>query len=172
MEPRIVEFSGCRVIGMQYVGKNEQGEIPAMWGGETGFVARMGEVQSPPEAKYEGSDRHAVFGLCRCLPGRDDGVFEYVAAAPATADAPIPEGMIETSLPTGPYLAFPVQGLENLGSAWGQTHEWLVAHPEWKSYCTGPEDCDCANHPSFELYPPDFGADGLFFLYVPVRPSA
>jgi len=168
-EPKVVEFDGCRVIGLQYAGKNEHGEIPALWGGETGFVARMGEVQSPPEAKYGDTGRHPVFGICRCLPERTDGAFEYVAGVVASADAPIPDGMIETRLSAGTHLAFSVQGLEQLSAVWGQAHTWLSEHPKWVGYCTGLKECDCANHPSFELYPPDFGIDGLMFIYLPVR---
>ena len=87
-EPKIVEFGPYRVIGMRYAGKNEHGEIPALWHGEGGFVFRFSEIKTLPGADIS-------FGLCRCLPGVTDGSFEYIAALPATSDALIPEGMVE-----------------------------------------------------------------------------
>jgi predicted transcriptional regulator YdeE len=171
LEPEIVEYGPCRVIGMRYVGKNEHGEVPALWGGESGFIARFGEVVSPPDAKWQDSGRHPAFGLCRCLPGVTDGSFEYLAATVAAADAPLPEGMVEATIPAGQYAAFPVDGLARLREAFGAAQEWLAAHPVWGGYCDR-EGCDCANHPAFELYPPDFGDDGQMFVYLPVRPRA
>lgn len=166
--PEIIEFETCRVIGMSYVGKNENKEIPALWDSENGFLRRMGEVVSPPAAKWKGTDRHPAFGICRCFPGATDGSFEYIAAVPATADAPIPEGMVEATIAAGTYAAFPVPSLDALHAAWQAVGEWQKAHPEWVGYCDN-EGCDCVNHPAFELYPPDFGDQGQLFIYVPVR---
>lgn len=165
-EPQVVEFGPYRVIGMRYVGKNEQGEIPAMWGGETGFVARMGEIKTPAGCPC------ISFGLCRCLPGATDGSFEYIAALPATPDAPIPAGMVEARIAGGSYVAFPVASLAELMPAWGQLGAWLAAHPEWQAYCGDPvaKTCDCENHPTFELYPAQFATDGKLFIYMPIRP--
>jgi predicted transcriptional regulator YdeE len=169
VEPQVVEYGPVRVIGMYYRGKNENKEITALWDREGGFLSRMGEVAQPPDQYYLDSGRHPAFGLCRCLPGETDGSFEYIAATLAAAEAPIPDGMIEAMIPAGTYLAFPVAGLEKLPEVWNAAHGWMAAHPEWKSYCTGPEDCDCANHPNFELYPPDFGCDHKLFIYLPVK---
>ncbi|MGE5532587.1 MAG: GyrI-like domain-containing protein, partial [Bacteroidota bacterium] len=171
-EPHIVQYGPSRVIGLFYRGKNENREVPGLWDGENGFLSRMGEVVQPEGAYYLDSGRHPAYGLCRCIPGATDGTFEYIAAVPAAADAPIPEGMIEALIPAGTYLVFPVAGLDKLPEVWNASHEWMGAHPEWKSYCTGPEDCDCANHPNFELYPPEFGVDEKLFIYLPVKPAS
>lgn len=169
--PEIVAFGPCRVIGLSYVGRNQNREIPALWSGEGGFISRFGEVQSPPDAKWQDTDRHPAFGLMRCAPGVTDGTFEYIAAAPATADAPIPAGMVEATIAAGTYAVFEVPSLEALGAAWQAIGEWQKAHPEWVGYCDS-ESCDCVNHPSFELYPPDFGEHGKLFIYLPIRPSS
>lgn len=168
--PEIVQFGPTRVIGLSYIGNNENQEIPRLWDGENGFISRFGEVQSPPDAKWQDTGRHPAFGLMRCVPGATDGTFEYIAAAPATIDAPIPDGMIEATIPAGTYAVFPVSSLAELPQAWPVVYDWQNAHPEWAGYCDS-ESCDCANHPAFELYPPDFGDHGQLFIYLPVRPA-
>lgn len=162
-EPQVVEFGPYRVIGVRYVGKNENREIPAMW--ENDLLPRMAEVKSPPPGP------HLAFGLCRCLPGVTDGSFEYIAAVIAADDAPVPEGMVEASVAGGTYVAFPVESLEVLMEAWKALPQWLDAHPEWEPYC-GKDRCDCDTHPSFELYPEDFGEKGKLFIYMPIKPKA
>ena len=155
--PQLVEFGPYRVIGARCVGTNAQGEFSTLW--ERDFLPRMGEVVKPAGQEF-------VVGLCRCLPGVSDGSFEYIAAAPATADAPIPAGMVEAQL-AATYVVFPVAGLSAIMQAWGQFGPWLEAHPEWDGCCT-PTGCDCATHPGFELYPSTFGRDGKLFIYMPV----
>jgi len=53
MEPKIKNLSAFRVVGMQYRGKNEQSEIPQLWGE---FAARVAEVQNRVET-------HATYGV-------------------------------------------------------------------------------------------------------------
>ena len=169
-EPTRVEYGPVRVIGLRCAGKNEHGEFSALWGGATGFIARMGEVISGPEGKYEDSGRHPVFGLCRCLPGVTDGSIEYIAGVIAAPDAPIPPGMVEAYIPRATYVVFPLIGLDQIMPTWQAVPAWMAEHPEWQGYC-GPQGCDCAAYPAFEFYPPDFGVDGQMFIYVPVRTS-
>jgi predicted transcriptional regulator YdeE len=167
----MVQYGPLRVIGMSYIGPNQNGEVPALWDGPDGFIARFGEVVSPPEATYGDSGRHPAFGMCRCVPGATDGTFEYIAAAPATADAAVPGGMVEARIPEATYAAFEVPSLAEIGPGWEAAMAWMGGHPEWTGYCWS-ESCDCASHPCFELYPPEFGEDGRLFIYMPVRPSA
>ncbi|HEY3376286.1 MAG TPA: effector binding domain-containing protein [Armatimonadota bacterium] len=157
--PQLVEFGPYRVIGTRYAGKNEHNEIPTMW--QRDFLPRMQEV-----VKADGADFSV--GLCHCLPEVRDGSFEYIAAVPTTADAPIPAAMVETRIAAATYIAFPVASLAELKQAWELLAPWLEAHPEWEGYCT-PNGCDCATHPGFELYPATFGVDGKLFIYLPVR---
>ncbi len=162
-EPTIIQFGPYRVIGLGYRGKNEHGEIPALWDAQAGLPARLAEIAVPAGANF-------AVGLCRCIPGATDGSFEYLAALPAAADAPVPPGMMEAFIPAATYAAFPVESLQVLMDRWGQASAWVAAHPEWQAYC-GAAGCDCARYPSFELYPPEFTSDGTLFLYLPVRPA-
>jgi len=157
--PWMVEFGPYRVIGVGGVSRNDNGECSALW--ERDFLPRLGEI-----AKLPGDT--PFFGICRCVPGATDGSFEYIAAVPVAADAPIPAGMMEAQIAAAIYLVFPVAGLAEIGQAWGQIGPWMEAHPEWEGYCD-PAGCDCATYPGFELYPPTFGSDGRLFIYVPVK---
>lgn len=137
-----------------------------MWADENGFMARVGEIQVR-------DGQISYYGLCRCAQGAEKGAFEYIAAAPASDSAPVPEGMMEVIIPSGSYVAFPVAGLDVIGQAWQQTMEWFTANPEQKGFCDGnPNGCGCIATPSFELYPPSFNEDGKLFIYIPIQPSA
>lgn len=159
-EPQIIEFGPKRTIGMRYAGKNENNEIPQMW--EKELMARAREIK-PPAGPY------GAYGICRCLPGVSDGSFEYFASFEASEDAPVPQGMHEVKLPRSLYAAFKVNSLAEIHSAWQALQNWLGSSQEWQGYCTGPDDCDCAHYPSFEYYPPDWGFDKPFYIYVAVK---
>ena len=167
MEPEIVQFGPYRVIGMNYVGRNENGEVAALWGGPGGFLSRVGEVEQPGCGCCGGN---LAFGLCRCIPGVTDGSFEYVAAVAAAEDAPMPEGMLEAEVAAGAYAAFKVESLADIGKTWEAVGPWQSAHTEWDYYC-GPDGCDCTSHPCFELYPPEFDGNGPVYVYIPLKPK-
>lgn len=158
-EPSLTEFGPYRIIGMNYIGKNENKEIPEFW--EHRFLPRMDEVVKPTQNRF-------AFGVCRCIPGATDGSFEYIAAAETTLDAALPKGMLELTISKCQYAIFAVASLEQLGKAWGDAQAWFGTHPEWENHC-GPTGCNCATHPSFELYPPEFDGNGPLYLYFPVR---
>jgi AraC family transcriptional regulator len=162
MEPAIIEFGPFRTIGLNYIGKNQQGEIKQLWNNTTGIWSRMNEIQAP--------ENFAAFGICRCLPGSTDGTFEYIAALTAEPSAPVPEGMVDVNIPSCTYAVFPVKGLNEIQSAWGTAMNWLAAHPEWEAYCDQAKGvCDCANHPCFELYDCEFPEKGSFKIYLPIK---
>lgn len=75
---------------------------------------------------------------------------------------------MEAAIPEGTYAVFAVQGLEHIGQVWQESMQWQSSQTEWKGYC-GPDGCDCANHPCFELYPPDFGETQKLYICLPVQ---
>lgn len=164
-EPQIAEFGPCRVIGMSAAAKTGP-DCAGLWHGPQGVIARLGEIEAAA-----GEGHPASFGLCRCLPGVTDGSFEYLAGIMATPASKVPKGMVEAHIPAGRYAVFTVQGLHQIGQAWEASRAWLAAHPEWESFCS-PEQCDCATHPAFEFYPPEFPGSGKLFIYVPIRPAS
>jgi len=154
------EFGPFRAIGLGYVGKGHEGEIPALWGT---LLPRMDEVKRPGGG--------GSFGVCRCASGGvKDGSFEYIAALAADDDANVPPGMMEVLIPRGNYAVFRVERLAEVQSAWDPAASTLAASPEWTGYC-GRSGCDCANHPCFEYYPPEFNGDGPLYLYFPIQPK-
>ena len=156
-DPQGFKFGPRRVIGVQYTGDNKNNEIPQLW--EKTFMPRVQEIIVP-----EGIQE--CYGICRCLPGRPAGQFEYVAGKAAADDAPLPDGMLEVTIPESYYLSFEVPGLDKIHEAWDYAMDWFAKHPEVEGFCT-PLTCECATSPCFEFYPPDF--DGTLYLYFPIK---
>ena len=156
---QFLTYGPRRAIGVSYVGPLESAKMTALWHDQ--FLPRVGEIAKPAGA--------AAFGFCRCVAGAPQGTMEYVAAMDATPDAPVPAGMIAIDVPRADYAVFKVAGLGDIGATWGRAIEQVNANPAWEPYC-GPKGCQCATHPCFELYPPDFNPDGgTLFIYIPVK---
>lgn len=153
-----VTFGPQRAIGMRYEGKNENGEVAAMWGQ---VVPRICSEFAP---LMRGSA-----GVCRCVPGKTDGTMEYIAAFLTTQDTPAPEGLVAVDIPQGEYAVFTVPELDQCMAVWMSVPDALKASPELESYCQGPEACECAAHPCFEYYPPEYRGCGPFQIYIPVK---
>ena len=119
METRIINLPAMRVVGMAYVGKNDNCEIPAMW---DRFIPRFDEVP--------GKIRPSV-KLGVCGDAQEDGSFRYVAGFQVEADAPVPEGMATFEVPAATYVVVTQHGPLNdekrgLGAAMNYVYrEWL-----------------------------------------------
>ena len=119
METRIINLPAMRVVGMAYVGKNENAEIAAMWGQ---FTMRFDEVQGKicPSVK-----------LGVCGDAQEDGSFRYVAGFQVEADAPVPDGMTVFDVPAATYVVVTQRGVlsdeqHGLGAALNFVYrEWL-----------------------------------------------
>lgn len=151
------DFGPVRVIGFSYSGPNDQGQIPKFW---ESVIPRFHEIPMTENA--------ASFGICRCIEGAPAGQFEYIAGAAAQQGVPVPEGLVEVLLPAGPYLVKRIESLSEIHTAWESLMGEIKLHSEWQPYC-GPDGCDCATAPCFELYPPDFPQNPELFIYVPVK---
>jgi predicted transcriptional regulator YdeE len=158
MSLETMAFGPVRAIGVRYAGKNENQEIMKLWGE---FIPRSAEI-----AKPEGG---GAFGICRCLPGVKDGSFEYIAAFQALPDAPVPEGMMAVEIAPGEYFVERYERVADYKQAWQESAGKLAADTEWTGYCNGPDDCQCAAHPCFEYYPPEFNGTGPMHIYLPVH---
>jgi len=98
METRIINLPAMLVIGMAYVGKNENEEIHSMWGD---FIPRFDEVQGKisPDVK-----------LGVCGDAHEDGSFRYVAGFQVEAEAPVPDGMTTFDVPAATYVVVTQRG--------------------------------------------------------------
>ena len=104
MEPKIVNKPAFKAIGISYVGKNQNNEIPQMW---DVFNARATELD---EVSINGA---CCYGLCFSNPaGAAEGEFEYVAAVEVADGESIPEGMVYREVPAHKYAVFTHHCLE------------------------------------------------------------
>ena len=150
METKIVERSGFRVVGMKYRGKNEQGEIPQLWGQ---FMPRSREI------------KHAV-GL-RVPYGVMDNFdeasneFDYVAGIEVDSTDDLPDGMVGWEIPDQTYAVFTV-AFPSIMEGYQYAYETRLPESEYQRV-PGPE---------FEFYPEEFNPeDGSseLQLWVPVK---
>ena len=153
-ELTVVESGPRRGIGLGMRVEGDQPDFAGLW--QKQVFPRAAEIVRPPQA--------AALGVCRCIPGS----FEYLALLEATADAPVPAGMIAVQLPRAHYAVFEVNGLAALGTAWRRIPDAVAAQTTWQPYC-GPQGCECATHPSFEYHAWDSDRTGKILIYVPVR---
>jgi len=160
MEPKIVSKSAFKAVGVSYIGKNEAGEIPQMWGV---FNRRYKEIKS--------SDKSCVYGLCFISPIHQDdsvrevqGVFEYIAASEVEDESDIPDGMVFCEVPAYKYAVFTHYGkLDKLG----ETYQYI--------YDTGLAQSGLEIHPDkfdMEIYDDrwiDDSDDSAFDIYVAIK---
>ncbi len=66
-EPRIVQRGAFLVAGLRYEGRNEHGEVPALWDNE--FMPRLGEIAGLRLGLE-------AYGVAREAPNAAPGAFE------------------------------------------------------------------------------------------------
>lgn len=155
MKPeKIVTLPPFRVIGMRYLGKNQNQEITQLW---QDFFPRHTEVQ--PRLNPQ-----VMFGVCDMAVDAEEGEFEYIAGIEVPPEAPVPPGMVAKDLPSIKFAVFVHQGsLAGLKDTYCQIYDtWL------------PENgLERAPGPDFEYYDWDFDPSGSpeskLYLYVPVK---
>jgi AraC family transcriptional regulator len=149
MEPKIESRSAFRVVGLKYHGKNEQNEIPQLWGE---FAERVAEVQNRVEA-------HATYGIVG--KHEDTGEFDYVAGLNVSPAADVPEGMVSLDVPAQTYAVFSCT-LPTIGHTLDYIHgTWLTA--------SGYRQAD---GPALELYDEKFNPENpesLMYIYIPIE---
>jgi predicted transcriptional regulator YdeE/DNA-binding transcriptional MerR regulator len=117
MEPRVIKKTGMKVVGLSYVGKNENNEIPQMW---AEWNARSGEIKN--QKGFE------CFGACFSNPeGAKEGEFEYVACIEVSDATEIPPGMVQRQIPEYSYAVFTHRGkLDTLHDTYKYIWETLL----------------------------------------------
>ena len=160
MEPKILMKPAFKAVGLSYVGKNENHEIPQMWGH---FNQRSYQITS--------SDDNCCYGLCFSNPtGRTDletyepGTFDYVAACEVRNDQDIPEGMVYREVPEYKYLVFTHHGkIDKLGETYKYIFETWIPQSTYKVH---PDKFD------MEVYTNEFINDSdesKFYIYVAIQ---
>ena len=150
MEPKYETRPAFTVVGMLYRGKNENDEIPALWGQ---FIPRIGEIEG-----MVGGD--VCYG---CMRGDTDpaGTFEYLASVQVDGTGAVPDGMVRWEVAANTYAVFPTT-LPKLHDTFTLAYrDWLPTSN--KTRAEGTE---------FELYTTEFDPEdptSTFFFCLPVE---
>jgi predicted transcriptional regulator YdeE/DNA-binding transcriptional MerR regulator len=154
MEPKIVTKPAFYVVGMQYIGKNEDQEIAKMWGN---FLPRINEpARIKPQLSY---------GLCdSSIAGPEEADFEYVAGVEvAGPDVAVPEGMVLRSVPERKYAIFTHHGtLDTLGETYQNIYNTWLPQLGYK----------VADEFDMEVYDEDFipdSPDSKLYIYMAIE---
>ena len=154
-DPQILELAERLMVGLEYIGKNEHGEIPALW---AAFNRRGGEVQNRVAAGQ-------AIGLCGMVENpKVEGEFSYVAGYFVSRADDLPAGMVARKVPAGLYAVFTHEGDPE---ALGKSYEYI-----WGTWM--PQAAyQPAGHHDYELYDERFDADSATWvleIHIPVRP--
>ena len=150
MEPKIVKRDAFNIVGMLYRGKNENQEIPQLWGQ---FGPKWKEIKHivNPEVCYGVMDNY----------DESSGEFDYVAAMEVERIEEIPEGIVGWEVPEQTYAVFPCT-LPKIKEAYDYAlHKWL---PESAYEHTGSIE--------FELYGETFNSEDAsseLYYYMPIK---
>lgn len=152
MKPVIVEKQEFSVVGLRYHGKNERGEIPAMW---AKFWSRVNEIGT-------WSNRGQCFGVCR--DAGKTGI-DYIACVEVSTLDSVPEGMFGMVIPANRYAIFTHHGhVDRIHYTYQSAGQWLAANGyEWSR-----------SAPDFELYDERFNPNDMensdLDIYIPIKP--
>jgi AraC family transcriptional regulator len=151
-DPKIVERGAFTVAGLRYEGRNEHGEVPAMW---DRFLPRVGELGVAPGQPF------TAYGVARAIAGVPvEEKWEYLAGVEVASLADLSPGMVGWEIPALTYAVLPAYDVPEIGPVSDYFfQQWL---PNSAEYAMG-------DGPMIEVYPDTFGTDGLIHLYFPVR---
>jgi predicted transcriptional regulator YdeE len=146
MEPKIVTKPAFTAVGLMYFGKNENNEIPQVWGK---LNPRHEEIKHRAGPAY---------GICGDL--EDDGRFHYLAGYEVSETTDLPADMEKWDIPEQQYAVFPCN-LKTIHETYQYIFEtWLPQSGYTR-----------ADGPDFEFYGEEFDmatGEGLA-IYLPVK---
>lgn len=155
LQPEFVDRSALTVTGLRYAGRNEHGEIPALW--DEQFI--------PLVMKADPGDHDRVFyGVTRQIDGVpwSEG-FEYLAAVAVGTIPNLPDGLVVWEMPAQQYAVLPAQGVPSIGIMSEYFYgTWLPRSAEWEA----------VDGPMLEVYPASFPQDMVILMHFPVRPRS
>lgn len=152
-EPRIVTKTAFNVIGLEYFGANNHGEIPRLW---ADFSARIGEVPGRVNPDI-------TMGICDFVPDYDpvQSKFSYLACAQVRSLDVIPPQMAGKAFPSCKYAVFTHRGKSD---SLEETYRYIYGSYIPKSKLVLAEKAD------YELYDQRFGAgESEIDIYIPIQ---
>jgi len=158
MEPKIITRKSFKVIGIELITTNENGEnlvqIPKFW---DKYLDEKVYERIPNRVKL-----NETFAICRDIDGT--GKISYTICAKVNSSDNIPDGMIGKTVPESKYAVFTVKGKvpEKVQETWNYIYgTWL---PD-----SGYEP---ANIEGFELYDERYKEncnDSVIDIYIPIK---
>lgn len=149
-EAKIVHLDSFLVVGLPYLGDNENNEIGQLW---EEFIPRI------PEIRHIAPGPEVSYGICSPHPS---GLIDYIAALPVTSLEDIPSGMIGKAIPAQTYVILPAYGLADIGPTYQMImEEWMPA--------SGYKPVDGSD---FEFYSETFNPEdprSVVDIYFPVQ---
>ena len=147
MEPEIKSKPAFTVVGMKYRGRNENNEIPMLWGE---FGPMIGKIKNVVGLAYGVMDNY----------DEKSGEFDYIAGIEVGKAEDIPEGMIHVDVPENTYAVFTCT-LPTLRKTFTYIQETWMPQSDYKR----------ADGPEFELYERNFNPydeNSKLYVYIPV----
>lgn len=147
MEPEIKSKPAFTAVGMKYRGKNENNEVPQLWGE---FGPRMNEIKHIVGPAYGVMDNY----------DEKSGEFDYVAGFEVDSTADIPAGMVSVDVPEQTYAVFTCT-LPTLLEAFKYAYKTWLPQSGYNR----------ADGPEFELYDENFNPEdetSKMYIYIPV----
>lgn len=151
MEPAVLEREAFRLVGMEYRGRNENGECSRLW---NEFRTRVPEIKNRVH--------NDVFYGFETFDVKSQELI-YLAAVEVSDLADLPAGMSTQLVPASRYAVFPIPAvMKDIPKAIGEVYERRLP----ASGLEGAADWD------FEYYDRDFvpnSAAACLHLYVPIK---
>jgi predicted transcriptional regulator YdeE/DNA-binding transcriptional MerR regulator len=147
---KIVQLDKILMVGMPYLGDNENNEIAQLW---QEFVPRI------PQIRHIAPGPDISYGVCS---PHLSGLIDYTAALEVTSLEDIPEGMVGLEVPAQTYVVFPAHGIPDISPTYQMIlEEWLPG--------SGYKPVDGSD---FEYYPETFDPgdpESVVYIYFPIQ---
>ncbi len=155
MEPVIKDFPEIKAVGLRYIGKNENNEIPEMW---DEFMQRTKEIKNLKKEGY-------AFGVCSPMSKNTlENGFEYTACLEVNDFDGIPDKMAMVDIPAGKYAVHTYKGkISNIKDI----YDYIFG--TWRKETKLTVDNDRSD---FELYDDRFKGeahDSEVDIYIPIK---
>lgn len=144
------------IVGLVYRGKNEAGEIPALW-----------EKLMEHEVENRDTSIHAAYGISIMDENyQETMVFDYIAGFPVVTKLyKLSEALSQFTIPEGQYAVITCPNLASISKAYKAIYRWVDNSPGFGF------DFSKGNF-NFELYGEEFMPDEgseKFYIYVPIK---
>lgn len=154
-EPKVEKKDAFVIAGLKYHGKNEHGEIPAMW-------QKFNKICATEEPFACGP----CFGVCDdAMMDKNDvdyGAFNYYAGSMIKQESDTPDGMVSKAVPAITWLIFEHKGkLDTLENTYNYIYKQFMSDSRYEPAGIDVEMYD-------ERFIPD-SEDSVFEIWIGIK---